>query len=167
MSSNITNTADATGTDEYSGEGSSAPQLAEGVVQLINAVVKGVERQIEPAGLISMEFSILKSFAEKSEWTVTQLADVLPADAPRISRLVSKLVDRGLLRRRRRTDDRRVVLLRLTQQGKDLSDELRQRVNEHESRLLEGVSPEELETLRAVTSKILANHATMEQSRGR
>ena len=162
MSSNITNTADATGTD-----GSSAPELSDGVAQLINAVVKGVERQIEPAGLISMEFSILKSFSEKSEWTVTQLSDILPADAPRISRLVSKLVDRGLLRRRRRTDDRRVVLLRLTQQGKDLSDELRQRVSEHETRLLEGVSPEELETLRAVTSKILANHAVMEQSRGR
>lgn len=162
MSSNITNTADETGTDR-----SSAPELSEGVVQLINAVVKGVERQIEPAGLISMEFSILKSFVEKSEWTVTQLSDVLPADAPRISRLVSKLVDRGLLRRRRRTDDRRVVLLRLTQQGKDLSEELRQRVSEHESRLLEGVSSEELETLRAVTSKILANHAVMEQTRGR
>ena len=167
MSSNITNRAAAPGTDERSGEGPSSPELADGVVQLINAVVKGVERQIEPAGLISMEFSILKSFAEKSEWTVTQLSDVLPADAPRISRLVSKLVDRGLLRRRRRTDDRRVVLLRLTQQGKDLSEELRQRVTEHEIRLLEGVSPEELDTLRAVTSKILANHAVMEQTRGR
>ena len=167
MSTNITDTADTARTDESSGEGSSAPELAEGVSQLVNAVVKGTERQIAPAGLINMEFAILKSFAEKNEWTVTQLANVLPADAPRISRLVSKLVDRGLLRRRRRTDDRRVVLLRLTPQGTELTEELRQRVSQHENRLLAGVSPAELETLRTVTSKILANHATMEHSRGR
>lgn len=167
MSTNITNTADTERAGDHSGEGSSAPELAEGVSQLVSAVVKGSERQIAPAGLINMEFSILKSFSEQNEWTVTQLANVLPADAPRISRLVSKLVDRGLLRRRRRTDDRRVVLLRLTPQGKELTEELRERVAQHETRLLAGVSPAELETLRAVTSKILANHATMEHNRGR
>ncbi len=165
MASEIVQTAQEAKTDEFLWEGSSPPELAEGVVQLVNAVVKGVERQISPAGLISMEFAILKSFVEKNEWTVTQLADVLPADAPRISRLVTKLVDRGLLRRRRRTDDRRVVLLRLTKQGQELTEELCGRVHQHEARLLAGVSEEELETLRAVTAKILVNHGAMEQSR--
>ena len=162
MSTDLADTDEKAQGNAYSWEGSSPPELAEGVLGLINAVVKGVERQIEPFGLINMEFSILKSFLDQDEWTVTGLANLLPADAPRISRLVSKLVDRGLLRRRRRTDDRRVVLLRLTQQGKDLTEELRQRVHQHEARLLEGVSVEDLETLRAVTSKILGNHASMQ-----
>lgn len=164
MSTNIADNSQATRNEDFSWDGDSPPKLAEGVVQLVNAVVKGVERQISPAGLINMEFTILKSFQEKNEWTVTQLANVLPADAPRISRLVTKLVDRGLLRRRRRTDDRRVVLLRLTKSGEELTEELCQRVSQHEARLLAGVSAEELETLRAVTSKILTNYTTMEQS---
>ena len=167
MSTDIADTAEKSQSDEHSWEGSPRPELAEEVVGLVNAVVKGVERQIEPFGLINMEFSILKCFTEKDEWTVTALANLLPADAPRISRLVSKLVDRGLLRRRRRTDDRRVVLLRLTQQGKDLTEELCQRVHQHEARLLSGVSVEDLGTLRAVTSKILANHASMQEQQGR
>ena len=133
----------------------------------MNAVVKGVERQIEPHGLINMEFAILKAFNDKDEWTVTHLADLLPADAPRISRLVSRLVDRGLLRRRRRTDDRRVVLLKLTKQGREMTDELCESVNRHEAQLLAGVSEAELEALHSVTEKILANHATLERSSAR
>ena len=167
MATDIAETTTNARNGEFSWEDADPAQLAEGVVQLVNAVVKGVERQIAPSGLISMEFNILKSFQEKDEWTVTQLADVLPADAPRISRLVTKLVERGLLRRRRRTDDRRVVLLRLTNPGQELADELCARVHQFEARLLAGVSPDELETVRTVTAKILANHASAEQTPNR
>lgn len=167
MSTNIADTGTTTHSEEDSREGGAPVALAEGVSRLVNAVVKGMERQIEPLGLINMEFAILKAFNDKDEWTVTHLADLLPADAPRISRLVSRLVDRGLLRRRRRTDDRRVVLLKLTKQGREVTDELCERVTQHEAQLLAGVSAEELDALRAVTEKILANHANMEQSQTR
>ena len=167
VSTNIADRNRTTNSEGPSPAGSTPPELAEGVARLVNAVVKGVERQIEPHGLINMEFAILKAFNDKDEWTVTHLADLLPADAPRISRLVSRLVDRGLLRRRRRTDDRRVVLLKLTKQGREMTDELCESVNRHEAQLLAGVSAAELETLHSVTEKILANHATMERSSAR
>lgn len=140
--------------------------LADEVTRLNRAVVKGVEQQITPFGLITMEFSILKAFLDKDEWTVTQLADLLPTDAPRISRLVTRLVEGGLLRRRRRTDDRRVVLLKLTQRGQERAAELAQRVNEFESGLLAGVSAAEVETLRNVTARIVANRAAMDEAGG-
>ncbi len=145
-----------------SGEDVQPSDLAEGVVSLVNAFVKGVERQIAPLGLTNMEFALLKTFLEKNEWTVTGLAEVLPADAPRISRVVTRMVERGLLRRRRRTDDRRVVELRLTRDGQELIADLHQRVSEHEEKLLAGVSAEEKETLQAVTAKVLANHAALQ-----
>ncbi len=145
-----------------SGEGVQPADLAEGVVSLVNAFVKGVERQISPLGLTNMEFALLKTFLEKNEWTVTGLAEVLPADAPRISRVVTRMVERGLLRRRRRTDDRRVVELRLTRDGQELIADLHERVTAHEARLLEGVSAEEKETLQTVTAKVLANHAALQ-----
>ncbi len=145
-----------------SGEDVQPSDLAEGVVSLVNAFVKGVERQIAPLGLTNMEFALLKTFLEKNEWTVTGLAEVLPADAPRISRVVTRMVERGLLRRRRRTDDRRVVELRLTRDGQELIADLHQRVSEHEEKLLAGVSAEEKETLQTVTAKVLANHAALQ-----
>ena len=60
-----------------------------------------------------------------------------------------------------------MVLLKLTKQGREVTDELCERVTQHEAQLLAGVSAEELDALRAVTEKILANHANMEQSQTR
>ena len=95
MSINIADGEQKTQSEKSSREAAPLPNLADRVVSLSNAVVKGVERQIAPYGLISMEFAMLKAFVAQEEWTVTQLTEVLPADAPRVSRLVSRLVDRG------------------------------------------------------------------------
>lgn len=110
---------------------------------------------------------MLKAFVVQEEWTVTQLTEVLPADAPRVSRLVSRLVDRGLLRRRRRTDDRRVVRLRLTPQGEELTAEVCELVRQFETRLLEGVGAEEAATFEAVVSRVVGNNAALQGERSR
>ncbi len=167
MSINIADGEQKTQDEESSREAAPLPNLADRVVSLSNAVVKGVERQIAPYGLISMEFAMLKAFVAQEEWTVTQLTEVLPADAPRVSRLVSRLVDRGLLRRRRRTDDRRVVRLRLTPQGEELTAEVCELVRQFEARLLEGVSAEEAAAFEAVVSRVVGNNAALQDERSR
>ena len=48
----------------------------------------------------------------------------MPTDPSRISRMVTKLVDMGLLRRRRLRNDRRIVMLRLTPEGNELTSQL-------------------------------------------
>ena len=100
----------------------------------------------------------------KREWTITQLAQVLPVKAPRISRLVTKMVDRGLIRRQRLRNDRRVVFLTLTDEGKALTLELHRRVQAYDSTLSEGVSEEEMAAFLSVTSKVLANFSALAQS---
>ena len=82
----------------------------------------------------------------------------------RISAVVTKMVDRGLMRRRRLRDDRRVVMLSLTEEGKALTLELHQRVQAYDARLCEGVSEAEMAAFVSVTSKVMANHAAVEQS---
>ena len=82
-----------------------------------SAYLRGRDRITMSCGLTSNEFTLIRCFVDQEEWTATELTDVLPADASRISRLVDGLVSRGLLRRRRRTDDRRVVRLLLTDAG--------------------------------------------------
>ena len=163
MSINIADGEQKTQNDQSSSEQAALANLADRVASLSSAVVKGVERQIAPYGLIGMEFAMLKAFVAQEEWTVTQLTEVLPADAPRVSRLVSRLVDRGLLRRRRRTDDRRVVRLRLTPQGEELTATVCQVVEQFEASLLEGLSAEDGEALDSAISRIVANHAALQE----
>ncbi len=133
------------------------------VADLVNAVDKGVADEVSPYGLIASEFHLLRVCAEAPS-AAMQLAEVLPVDASRISRMVTRLVNLGLLRRQRLRRDRRVVLLHLTDKGRDLTARVNQRVQIHVSGLLKGVSEDEMHVFESVTSKIVANYATLKQS---
>ena len=87
-----------------------------------------------------------------------------PDEAARISRVVTKMVDRGLMRRRRPRNDRRVVFLTLTDEGKALTLELHRRVQAYEATLSKGVCEEEMAVFVSVTSKVMTNHAALAQS---
>ena len=137
------------------------PDLGECVAGLVNAVATGIADLVAPHDLIPMEFALLRLFLRREEWTTTQLAQALPVKLSRISRIVTKLVDRGLIRRRRLRSDRRVVLLTLTEAGEALTRELNERVQAHDARLSEGVTEQELAALAAATSKIMTNYAAL------
>ena len=132
---------------------------------LANTLAKGAAELVAPHGLLPIDYVILKSFLDKKQWTVTELAQVMPVKAPHISRVVNDLVDRGLIRRRRDRNDRRVVQLTLTAQGKALALELYRRVHSYETTLSRDVTEEELAAFASVTSKVMANYAALAQSK--
>ena len=135
------------------------------VVGLVNAVDKGMAKEVAPYGLTPLEFSLLRICLEAGEeQTATKLAQVLPVDGARISRMVNELVDKGLLRRRRLRTDRRIVMLGLTEEGERLTSRALQSMKRYGASLTEGVSEDEMRVFVAVTSKIIANHAAMQSS---
>lgn len=134
------------------------------VTGLAQAFVAGVERQTEAHGLTAAEFTLLGAFMKKRERTLLQLGESIPIDRERLTQLVGRLVDRGLLHWRGRTAEPRAKLLSLTQQGRYTAWRLHSHVQAAEWRLLEGVSEEEIATLSSVVSKIVANHVALEQA---
>ena len=98
------------------------------------------------------------------EWTTTQLAKALPVTLSRVSRVVTKMVGMGVMRRRRRSD-RRVVILTLTQEGMALALELHRSVQAYDARLSEGVSEEELAVFASVLSKVMTNFTALQTGR--
>ena len=118
-----------------------------------------------PYGLIPLDFALLRLFREREEWTTTQLAEALPVNVSRVSRVVTKMVGMGLMRRRRRRNDRRVVMLALTEEGNALTLELHRRVLAYDARLSEGVSEEDLAVFASVLSKVMANHTALQTGR--
>ena len=140
-------------------------ELGAYVAGLVNAVDKGIADEVAPYDLSTLEFSLLRVCMERVECTATQMGEVLPSDAPRISRMVSRLVDMGLLSRRRLRSDRRIIMLRLTEEGMELTSQLVRRVREYEAQLTESISEEELRDFASIASKIVANHASLKQPR--
>ena len=135
------------------------------VTGLVNTLARGAAEQVAPHGLLPLDYAILRLCLVKDQWTVTQLARSLPFKAPHISRVVTGLVGRGLIRRRRRRSDRRVVFLALTDEGRVLTSELFRRIQSYEATLAQGVTEEEMEAFVSVTSKVIANYEALEQAK--
>ena len=142
------------------GRGTPSPpvDLETCVAGLVNAVEKGMAQEVSPYGLTPLEFNLLKNCLE-GECTATQLAQVLPVDGARISRLVTGLVEKGLIRRRRLRDDRRIVMLRLSEEGAEMVAHIVSSMEHYDAMLTEGVGEEEMRVFVSVAAKIMANYA--------
>ena len=139
--------------------------LAGHVTGLVNAVTKGMADELEPYDLSPLDFDLLRFCMARGECSATELASVLPVDASRISRIVTRMVDMNLLVRRRLRDDRRIVMLRLSDRGAELTATLRQRIATIEAQLTQNIGEEEMGVFADVVSRIIANHEALQQSR--
>ncbi|MBC7909049.1 MAG: MarR family transcriptional regulator [Pyrinomonadaceae bacterium] len=72
-----------------------------------------------------------------------QLACELKISAPAITQLTDRLIRKGLIERSAKADDRRCVIVALSERGRQLVDEFRQRRQEVFSRALRHLSQEE------------------------
>ena len=129
---------------------------------LLNTFHKGMLEDLKPYDVAPVEFSLLNFCRETGECTATELARVLPIEASRISRMVSRLFDRGLLHRRRLRDDRRIVMLRLSESGIELMTQLNEQIQAFNIELAEGISDEEIRVFGAVASRIVDNYGARE-----
>ncbi len=134
------------------------------VTQLVNALSKGLERQAAAYNIVAVEFILLRVFLEMETCTVSDLSRALPFDSPRISRMVFKLSEQGIIERNRDRQDRRIVWLTLTEDGRRMMDDITRRMAAYDAELLEGISPEELAAFLSTAQKILANFQAKEQT---
>ena len=143
----------------------SAPlDLGRHVTSLLNVVTKVLSDELDAYNVSPLEYSLLRMCLERGECTATEIAEELPIDASRVSRLVNGLVEDGMLVRRRLKEDRRIVMLRLSDQGQESTALLFQRIQAHYSRLTKGVTSAERTAFEAVMKKIIGNYAADEQS---
>ncbi|MDE2802303.1 MAG: MarR family transcriptional regulator [Chloroflexota bacterium] len=138
--------------------------LGEAVAGLVSVVSRGTAEMVASQNLAPMEFSIFRSFMAQDEWTITDIAIAIGVSPSRVSRVVSKLVALGMLRRRRLRSDRRVVRLTLTAQGRQLADEMRERTQTYDAQLYRGISDAERACFVSATAKIVANFAAIEEN---
>ncbi len=142
--------------------GARSPDLGSYVGSLSNAVHKGIARAVAPYDLSPLDVQLMMVCRSMGECAATQLAQMLPIDASRISRLVTDLADKSLIRRRRLRSDRRVVMLRLTPEGQDLLAEASQELEGYYTRLTEGLTEREIRTFAAAAMRITANFEAMQ-----
>ncbi|MBO6602760.1 MULTISPECIES: MarR family winged helix-turn-helix transcriptional regulator [Paracoccaceae] len=102
------------------------------------------QQLLDPYDLSLPQWVVLSCLWRSDGLTVGALAELVGTGLPATSRIVDRMIDRGLVRRRRHASDGRVMVVTLTEKGRDLDhlSDFHERIN---TVLLEGFSPSERE----------------------
>jgi DNA-binding MarR family transcriptional regulator len=126
------------------------------LVELLPGVLDGQLRR--DAGLSNFEYFVLAMLSEAPDRVLrmTDLAARTNATLPRLSHVVSRLEDRGLVERTPCPGDRRATNARLTDAGwRTLEDAAPGHVEHVRQNVLDALTPEQVDQLAAIAGAIL------------
>lgn len=126
-----------------------------GIWDLASALEKIWAGLLSPHSIAPSEFRVLAVCYELTSCTAVEIAARAPVDPSSISRIVHRLVQRGLLSRRRSQTDRRLVTLRLTGDGIELMQKLDRSLQDVENDLGRHLNQREFRSFAVSVSKLL------------
>jgi len=112
------------------------------------------ESRINGSGLKAKHFTALV-LLENAPTTQIELGRMLWVDRTSMTAMVDELEARDYVRREKHPADRRAYLVTLTAHGKQTLDRVRRVADETEAEVLSPLSPDELETLRALLARLV------------
>jgi DNA-binding MarR family transcriptional regulator len=127
------------------------------ITRLRAALFASVDREISPWGVSSAQAAILIYIAHGRGNRAADIARDYSYDTGSMTRMIDRLVAKGLLRRVRDDSDRRAMLLELTAKGRKLTERLPPVAARALNSLLRGFSRAELDQLKGLLGRMLAN----------
>lgn len=122
--------------------------------QLIRRI-RGSWNRFEVQGVSASQGIILEKLENEGPLKVSQIADALWITAGAVTSLSDKLISGGYAKRTRSEEDRRVVYLEITEQGRAITESLK----EHRKQVVESyfgnLSNEDVQHLTRIFNKIL------------
>jgi MarR family transcriptional regulator, transcriptional regulator for hemolysin len=100
---------------------------------------------------------ILNIIEENPDISQKMISEMAFKDHASVTRIIELLVKRNFLQRDFNVADRRRFSLSLTEEGKNILKQIEPIVNSNRKLALQGVSADELETLKKILSKITVN----------
>lgn len=127
------------------------------IKRAMNVIAGDLRDTLTPFELRMVTFSALTLIGDNPSLSQAQLAAALAVERPNLVNVIEELAGRDLISRDRVPTDRRTNALRLTTQGARLLAQATEAVRAHEARLLDGIDPADIATLRAVLGRIERN----------
>ena len=125
------------------------------LMRIISTVVRAeVDRRMEPLGLTQAQWIPVLRLGSGEAQTAADLARSTLQTPGAMTRLVDRLVDKGIIERERSSHDRRVVHLRLTDEGMQAATQVPDIVKSVNRAALSPLSPEELAQFQSYLRRI-------------
>ncbi len=103
------------------------------------------------------QWLVLKCLKENPKATQIELAEKVFKDNASITRIIELLVKAGFLQREVNKTDRRKFDLKITASGERILDDVYKIVLKNRAKALNGITPEEIETVNTILKKISTN----------
>lgn len=116
-----------------------------------NRTLKFIDDQLNKTGLVRTHFEILNALAGGKDLSMSDLSEILHVTKPNITVLIDKLVKQGYVERVSRGNDRRVILVRLTDEGEKFVRKSSEELIQSSAQLLDYLDEEDLELIKETT----------------
>jgi DNA-binding MarR family transcriptional regulator len=127
------------------------------VKQVELAVRSHLDDMLRPIGLTALQYTALTVLERHADMSSAQLARHSFVTAQSMADMITSLEGRGLIERHRDRADRRRLVMALTASGRDLLDRYRDQVTALETRMLAGLTQDEITGLRHILHTCHAN----------
>ncbi len=111
--------------------------------------------QVEAAGLTVAEWRILAALSGVKQRTVGELADIVLAKQPTVTKMLLRMEAEGLLTRTACTQDKRQAWVSLTAQGKKRATPLLKKAATHEQQVLNFLGDAHSASLKSILQKLV------------
>ena len=111
--------------------------------------------QVEAAGFTVSEWRILASLSGVNQRTVGELADIVLAKQPTVTKIILRMVDQGLVMRTACTQDKRQAWVSLTLKGKKRVTPLLKKAALHEKQVLSSLGDTQSHALKSILQKLI------------
>ena len=111
------------------------------VMRVVSADIRSARSDLNPA------YYRLMGMLHHGTWNLGELAERQAVSKPTMSKTITTLEERGWVERAHSKDDRRVVLVSLTDEGRKVSNQVRQEMVNRMAQILMPLDAEDQETL--------------------
>lgn len=125
--------------------------------RVLNSILAQGDRRLAQHGMTHAQWLPLYKLSVDANATVAQIARDLCIDPGAMTRSFDRLEAKGLVERQRSLEDRRVVNLRLTEEGRGVADKVPAVMADVLNAHLEGFTTEEWQQLTGLLRRMLAN----------
>lgn len=117
-----------------------------------------LDRALAEFGITHAQFGILRKLLDgKPEMTTGDLAREWNYDTGAMTRMLDRMEEKGFICRSRSQTDRRVVLIQLSEKGRELADRMSLVAIETLNIHLQGFSPEDVEQFKNFLRRVISN----------
>lgn len=134
-------------------------RLNDAIGYLISVVYGNFRNEIyhllAPYEITPGQWVVLTRLVDGDGKTQKQLADETLKDEPNIGRILKHLERKGYIYRSQDAKDKRMTIVLITEKGRQFSEQLLPLVIDYPKRLLQGLSEDEILTLKSILEKLV------------